>query len=203
MSLQKKSNTSSKQSLSVDVRGQLSEFYKVAKEKLLAVKKDVETSKKEYEAQKEKNRKKELEYQKLLEESKILDMRLKGMNEKVVIARRNESVLESQINLTKSEILNANSEIDFIKLETDNKVKRIQNESKQIDVVKENQMKSIQERIEREKGIKAELLKKIKEVEGRIKELNDIINGVTVEENKKNNILLNEAAEMNKFLSEL
>jgi len=203
MSLQKKSNTSSKQSLSVDVRGQLSEFYKVAKEKLLAVKKDVETSKKEYEAQKEKNRKKELEYQKLLEESKILDMRLKGMNEKVVIARRNESVLESQINLTKSEILNANSEIDFIKLETDNKVKRIQNESKQIDVVKENQMKSIQERIEREKGIKTELLKKIKEVEGRIKELNDIINGVTVEENKKNNILLNEAAEMNKFLSEL
>ena len=203
MSSQKKSNTSSKQSLSVDVRGQLSEFYKVAKEKLLAVKKDVETSKKEYEAQKEKNRKKELEYQKLLEESKILDMRLKGMNEKVVIARRNESVLESQINLTKSEILNANSEIDFIKLETDNKVKRIQNESKQIDVVKENQMKSIQERIEREKGINADLLKKIKEVEGRIKELNDIINGVTVEENKKNNILLNEAAEMNKFLSEL
>ena len=203
MSSQKKSNTSSKQSLSVDVRGQLSEFYKVAKEKLLAVKKDVETSKKEYEAQKEKNRKKELEYQKLLEESKILDMRLKGMNEKVVIARRNESYLESQINLTKSEILNANSEIDFIKLETDNKVKRIQNESKQIDVVKENQMKSIQERIEREKGINADLLKKIKEVEGRIKELNDIINGVTVEENKKNNILLNEAAEMNKFLSEL
>ena len=203
MSSQKKSNTSSKQSLSVDVRGQLSEFYKVAKEKLLAVKKDVETSKKEYEAQKEKNRKKELEYQKLLEESKILDMRLKGMNEKVVIARRNESILESQINLTKSEILNANSEIDFIKLETDNKVKRIQNESKQIDVVKENQMKSIQERIEREKGIKTELLNKIKEVEGRIKELNDIINGVTFEENKKNNILLNEAAEMNKFLSEL
>ena len=203
MSSHKKSNTSSKQSLSVDVRGQLNEFYKVAKEKLLAVKKDVETSKKEYEAQKEKNRKKELEYQKLLEESKILDMRLKGMNEKVVIARRNESVLESQINLTKSEILNANSEIDFIKLETDNKVKRIQNESKQIDVVKENQMKSIQERIEREKGINTELLKKIKEVEGRIKELNDIINGVTVEENKKNNILLNEAAEMNKFLSEL
>ena len=77
MSSQKKSNTSSKQSLSVDVRGQLNEFYKVAKEKLLAVKKDVETSKKEYEAQKEKNRKKELEYQELLEESKLLDMRLK------------------------------------------------------------------------------------------------------------------------------
>ena len=36
-------------SLGTDVQGQLNEFYKVAKEKLLAVKKDVETSKKEYE----------------------------------------------------------------------------------------------------------------------------------------------------------
>ena len=203
MSSQKKSQTSSKQSLRSDIQGQLSEFYKVAKEKLLAVKNDVATSKKEYEAQKEKNRKKELEYQRLLEESKLLDMRLKGMNEKVIIAHRNESNLESQINLTKSEILNANSEIDFIKLETDNKVKRIQNESKQIDVVKDNQMKSIQERIEREKGIKNELLQKIKEVEGRIKELNEAINGATLEERAKNNVLLNEAAEMNKFLAEL
>jgi len=46
MSSQKKFNTSSKQSLSVDVRGQLSEFYKVAKEKLLAIKKDIAISKK-------------------------------------------------------------------------------------------------------------------------------------------------------------
>ena len=203
MSSAKKSNTSSKQSLGTDVQGQLNEFYKVAKEKLLAVKKDVETSKKEYETQKEKNRKKELEYQKLLKESKELDMRLKGMNERVIIARRNESRLESQINLTKAEISNANSEIDFIKLETDNKVKRIQNESKQIDVVKENQLKSIQERIEREKGIKEELLKKIKEVEGRIKELDATINNASLEENRKNNVLLNEAAEMTKFLAEL
>ena len=62
MSSQKKSNTSSKQSLRTDVQGQLSEFYKVAKEKLLAVKNDLATAKKEYEAQKEINRKKELEY---------------------------------------------------------------------------------------------------------------------------------------------
>ena len=54
-----KNNTSSKQSVRPDVKGQLSEFYKVAKEKLLAVKNDVETSKKEYATQKEINRKKE------------------------------------------------------------------------------------------------------------------------------------------------
>ena len=203
MSSQKKSNTSSKQSLRTDVQGQLSEFYKVAKEKLLAVKNDLATAKKEYEAQKEINRKKELEYNDLLNETKELDIKIKGMNEKVLIAKRNASILESQINLTKSEINNANSEIDFLKLETDNKVKRVENESKQINVVKENQMKSIQERIDKEKEINKELLKKIKEVEGRIKELTYSIDNASVEENKKNNALLNEAAEMNKFLSEL
>ena len=203
MSSQKKSNTSSKQSLKTDVKGQLSEFYKVAKEKLLAVKNDVQTAKKEYEVQKEKNRKKELEYNDLLNESKELDIKIKGMNEKLIIAKRNASNLESQINLTKSEINNANSEIDFLKLETDNKVKRIQNESKKINVVKDNQMKTIQERIDKEKEINKELLQKIKEVEARIKELTYSIDNAEVQENKKNNALLNEAAEMNKFLSEL
>ena len=203
MSSQKKSSTSSKQSLKTDVKGQLSEFYKVAKEKLLAVKNDVQTAKKEYEAQKEKNRKKELEYNDLLNESKELDIKIKGMNEKLIIAKRNASNLESQINLTKSEINTANSEIDFLKLETDNKVKRVQNESKKINVVKDNQMKTIQERIDKEKEINKELLQKIKEVEARIKELTYSIDNAEVQENKKNNALLNEAAEMNKFLSEL
>ena len=201
---QKKSSTSSKQSLkSTDIKNQLSEFYKVAKEKLLAVKNDVQTAKKEYEAQKERNRKKELEYSDLLNESKELDIKIKGMNEKVIIAHRTASILESQINLTKSEINNANSEIDFLKLETDNKVKRIQNESKKINVVKDNQMKTIQERIDKEKQINQELLHKIKEVEERIKEITYSIENASLEENKKNNVLLNEAAEMNKFLSEL
>ena len=203
MSSQKKSNTSSKQSLKTDVKGQLSEFYKVAKEKLLAVKNDVQTAKKEYEAQKERNRKKELEYNDLLNESKELDIKIKGMNEKLIIAKRNASNLESQINLTKSEINTANSEIDFLKLETDNKVKRVQNESKKINVVKDNQMKTIQEKIDKEKEINKELLQKIKEVEARIKELTYSIDNAEVQENKKNNVLLNEAAEMNKFLSEL
>ena len=160
---QKKSSTSSKQSLkSTDIKNQLSEFYKVYKEKLLAVKNDVQTAKKEYEAQKERNRKKELEYSDLLNESKELDIKIKGMNEKVIIARRTASILESQINSTKSDIECANSEIDFLKLETQNKVKRIQNESKKIDVVKDNQMKTIQERIDKEKETNKELKQKIK-----------------------------------------
>ena len=203
MSSSKKSNTNSSKSLSVDVQGKLGEFYKVAKEKLLAVKNDLETSKKEYLAQKEINRKKELEYNSLLNESKDLDLKIKGLNEKIVNARRTQNYLRSQIDLTKSEILNANSEIDFLKLETDAKVKRISNENQKINNAKEYQLKSIKERLEKEKKINQDLKEKIKEAETRIKEISGKIENASVQENKKNIAILKELADMNKFLSEL
>ena len=203
MSSNKKSNTNSSKSLSVDVQGKLGEFYKVAKEKLLAVKNDLETSKKEYLAQKEINRKKELEYNSLLNQSKDLDLKIKGLNEKIVNARRTQNYLRSQIDLTKSEILNANSEIDFLKLETDAKVKRISNENQKINNAKEYQLTSIKERLEKEKKINQDLKEKIKEAETRIKEISGKIENASVQENKKNIAILKELADMNKFLSEL
>jgi len=66
MSSQKKFNTSSKQSLSVDVRGQLSEFYKVAKEKLLAIKKDIAISKKRIWSSKREERKERIRISKII-----------------------------------------------------------------------------------------------------------------------------------------
>ena len=203
MSSKKKSNTNSSKSVSVDVQGKLSEFYKVAKEKLLVIKGDLETSKKEYLAQKEINRKKELEYNALLNESKELDMKIKGLNEKIISAKRGENYLRSQIDLTKSEILNANTEIDYLKLETDGKVKRVNNENKRIKEAKNNQLKSKQERLEKEKSINIDLREKIKEAENRIKELTGKIEKTSVQENKKNIAILKELADMNKFLSEL
>ena len=194
MSSNKKSNTNSSKSFSVDVQGKLNEFYKVAKERLLAVKNDLEKSKKEYLGQKEINRKKELEYNSLLGQSKELDMKIKGMNEKIINTKRTQNYLRSQIDLTKSEILNANSEIDHLKIDTDVKVKRVNFENKKINEAKENQLKSIQERLEKEK---------IKEAEKRIKEICNKIDNASVQENKKNIAILKELADMNKFLSEL
>ena len=203
MSSKKKSNTNSSKSISVDVQGKLSEFYKVAKEKLLLVKNDLETSKKEYLAQKEINRKKELEYNALLTESKDLDIKIKGLNEKIISAKRVENFIRSQINLTKSEILNANSEIDFLKIETDVKVKRVNNENEKINEAKKNQLNSIKERLEKEKAINMDLKEKIKDAEKRIKQLTSKIENTSVQENKKNIAILKELADMNKFLSEL
>ena len=203
MSSKKKSNTNSSKSVSVDVQGKLSEFYKVAKEKLLLVKTDLETSKKEYLAQKEINRKKELEYNALLTESKDLDIKIKGLNEKIISAKRVENFIRSQINLTKSEILNANSEIDFLKVETDVKVKKVNNENEKINEAKKNQLNSIKERLEKEKAINMDLKEKIKDAEKRIKQLTSKIENTSVQENKKNIAILKELADMNKFLSEL
>lgn len=203
MSSKKPSNRSSKQSLNQDIQGQLNEFYKVAKQKLLAVKKDLEDSQNTYKQQKESNRKKELKYNELMQESKTLDLRIKGMNEKLIIAKRNETNLDSQINETKAAIKSASQEIDYLKLNTDQKVKRVETDSNMINTFKENEIKGIQERIEKENENKKELIEKIKEAQNRIKELMGSISSATEMENKKNNTLLNEAAEMNKFLSEL
>ena len=198
-----KSKTNSLKSVSVDVQRKLSEFNKVAKEKLIAVKNELETSKKQYLIQKEINRKKELKYNSLLKESKELDTKIKGINEKIISFKRTQNYLSSQIDLTKSEILNANSEIDFLKLETNLKVKRVNTENKKINEVKESQLKYIKERLEKEKEINKALNEKIKEVENRIKELMEKIDKTSVQENNKNNEVLKEIADMNKFLSEL
>ena len=198
-----KSKTNSSKSVSANVQRKLNEFNKVAKEKLIAVKNELETSKKQYLIQKEINRKKELKYNSLLKESKELDTKIKGINEKIISFKRTQNYLSSQIDLTKSEILNANSEIDFLKLETNLKVKRVNTENKKINEVKESQLKYIKERLEKEKEINKALNDKIKEVENRIKELMEKIDKTSVQENNKNNEVLKEIADMNKFLSEL
>ena len=203
MSSKKKSSNNTSKSLSDNVQEELKEFYKVAKEKLTLLKNDVEASKKEYLAQREINRKKELEYNNLLNESKDLDLKLKGMNEKIINVKRKENNLKSQIGLMKSEISSANSEIEYIKVETDKKVKRVNNENERINLNKEHQLEYIKDRTDKEKKLNQELKDKIKDAEKRIKELMGKIDENSLAQNKKNMAILDELAEMNKFLSEL
>ena len=103
----------------------------------------------------------------------------------------------------KSEISTANSEIDYIKVETDKKVKRINNENERINLNKEHQLEYIKERMKKKQKINEELKDKIKDAEKRIKELIEKVDINSSEQNKKNKVILDELAEMNKFLSEL
>ncbi len=69
--------------------------------------------------------------------------------------------------------------------------------------MKENQLNFIKERLDKEQNINNELKERIKDAEKRIKELTGKIDKTAIAENKKNYQLLDELAEMNKFLSEL
>ena len=64
-------------------------------------------------------------------------------------------------------------------------------------------MISIQERIKKEQAINEDLQSKIEEAENKIKEITVVINEINAIEGKKNDIILEDAAEMNKFLSEI
>ena len=141
--------------------------------------------------------------EKLERMKKELDIKIKGVNEKIISAKRTENFLRNQIELTKAEISNANSEIDHLKVETSTKVKRVKDENDKINSVKENQLNFIKERLDKEQNINNELKERIKDAEKRIKELTGKIDKTAIAENKKNNQLLDELAEMNKFLSEL
>ena len=198
-----KNTLNASKTIGSDVQNQLKEFYSVAKEKLLALKSEVENSEKNYETQKEINQKKDLEYKELINESKELDLRIKGLNEKLINAKKTKKSLETQIKEMKEEISSAESEIDHLKIETDNKVKNVQNEAGHINVVKQNQVISIQERIKKEQEINDDLKNKIEEAENKIKEISSAINEINAVEGKKNDIILGDAAEMNKFLSEI
>ena len=198
-----KNSLNASKNLNADVQNQLKEFYSVAKEKLLTLKKEVENSEKEYETQKEINQKKDLEYKELAKLSKELDLRIKGLNEKLINSKKMKKNLENQIKDMKSELSSAESEIDYMKIETDKKVQDVQNAAGHINVVKQNQVISIQERIKKEQAINEDLKSKIEEAENKIKEITVVINEINAIEGKKNDIILEDAAEMNKFLSEI
>lgn len=198
-----KNSLNASKNLNADVQNQLKEFYSVAKEKLLTLKKEVENSEKEYETQKEINQKKDLEYKELAKLSKELDLRIKGLNEKLINSKKMKKNLENQIKEMKSELSSAESEIDYMKIETDKKVQDVQNAAGHINVVKQNQVISIQERIKKEQAINEDLKSKIEEAENKIKEITVVINEINAIEGKKNDIILEDAAEMNKFLSEI
>ena len=198
-----KNSLNASKNLNADVQNQLKEFYSVAKEKLLTLKKEVENSEKEYETQKEINQKKDLEYKELSKLSKELDLRIKGLNEKLINSKKMKKNLENQIKEMQSELSSAESEIDYMKIETDKKVQDVQNAAGHINVVKQNQVISIQERIKKEQAINEDLKSKIEEAENKIKEITVVINEINAIEGKKNDIILEDAAEMNKFLSEI
>ena len=198
-SLPQKSKTLSKK----NVQNELREFYKVAKENLLNLKNELEIAEQQYNAQKEEVEHRTLEYKELLAEKQELDIILKGMNEKMLIADKINSNLIHQITTLHNEIGSGSNELDWLKTNTNSRVENYKNDVGNIENLKAKQLSSFDERIEKQNALNDEIRQKIFDIEERIKEKKMLLEDIHSVEGKKNDALIKDTAEMTKFLAEL
>jgi hypothetical protein len=184
------------------LKDNLSEFYQNSKEKLLSLKAEIDLCKKENEAQKEENNALGMKYTMLIQYNEELNLKLKGMKEKLIAANKNKNTLVLQIRYLRQEVESTGREIDTMKIDTNYKVRMIQNEIDHINNVKENNVKMIHKKIEGEQNYQLDLIRKIEEMKNEIEKYKDMMREVGSDD-VRNKELLKETAEMTKFLSEL
>lgn len=181
----------------------LQEFYKNSKEKLLKLKGEIEVIELENQRQKEENIKLNLKSLELQTNNEELNLRLKGMKEKVIAAHKHKSNLQIQIRDTKKDVESTSRKIDTMKIDSNYKVKMIQNDIDHINNVKENNVKSIKKKIENEEALQANLREKISEITAEIGKYKNLIVELNEQDSLRSKQLHKETAEMTKFLSEL
>jgi chromosome segregation ATPase len=185
------------------LKNNLQEFYSNSKEKLLQLKKDIEIITEDTEKQKEENNLLGIKYDMLQGYNNDLNLKLKGMKEKLIDVNKQKNSLAFQIRDIKREVESTSREIDTMKIENNFKLKLMQNDIDHIGTVKENNIKSVQKKIENEENYKKTLLEKITEIKAEIEKYKELIVEISSNDGKRNKTLLKETAEMTKFLSEL
>ena len=204
MSSQKSLSQKSKHSTSKkNVQNELREFYRVAKENPLNLKNEVEIAEQQYIAQKEEAERRSLEYKELLQEKQELDVILKGMTEKLLIADKVNSDFLRQITTLHNEIGAGSNELDWLKTNTNAKVENLKNDVGAIENLKKKQLDSFDERIAKQEEVNNKIRENIAKVEEEIKEKKIQLEEVHSIEGKKNNALIKDTADMTKFLAEL
>jgi chromosome segregation ATPase len=181
----------------------LQEFYNNSKEKLLLLKDEIEVITKDTEKQKEENNLLNLKYNMLQTYNSDLNLKLKGMKEKLIDIHKHKNHLAIQIRETKKDVEATTREIDTMKIDNNYKIKLMQNDIEHITNVKENNIKFIQKKIENEEVYKKELLDRISEIKSEIGKYKELIVDISDSDSKRNKELLKETAEMTKFLSQL
>jgi chromosome segregation ATPase len=182
---------------------QIREFYANTKEKLLKLKDEIQKSQSEYEAQKVIVEKKTLLYNETQEENKKLELLLQGWNERVIQANKIKITLQQNIQRRKNLIDKGTQDLDNLKIDVDHKVNNIKNNAEWINQVKKNFIQAIQEKINKEKELNKALKDRITETTSKIEEIKQDLLLNDVNEGKRKKALLDEAAEMTKFLAEI
>ena len=98
-------SASCKTKRTVDVQNKLRDYYKTTKEKLLKMKEEKEQSEYDLKKEIEKKQKVSLDYAETLSENKMLDMLIKGINEKIINAKKRRTFIESEINKIKNDLI--------------------------------------------------------------------------------------------------
>jgi len=182
---------------------QIREFYANTKEKLLKLKDEIQKSQSEYEAQKVIVEKKTLLYNETQEENKKLELLLQGWNERVIQANKIKLTLQQNIQRRKNLIDKGTQDLDNLKIDVELKVNNVKNNAEWINQVKKNFIQAIQEKINKEKELNKALKDRITETTNKIEEIKQDLFLNDANEGKRKKALLDEAAEMTKFLAEI
>jgi len=186
-----------------ETQQQIREFYANTKEKLLKLKDEIQKSQSEYEQQKVIVEKKVLLYNETQEENKKLELLLQGWNERVLQANKTKLILQQNIQKRKNLMDKNSQDLDNLKIDVDYKINNVKNNAEWINQVKKNFINAIQEKINKEKELNKELKKRIQETTDKIEEIKQDLFLNDANEGKYKKALLDEAAEMTKFLAEI
>ena len=196
-------SASCKEKKTIDVQNKLRDYYKTTKEKLLKMKEEKERSEYELKKEMEKKQKVSLDYAETLKENQMLDMLIKGMNEKIINAKKRRTEIENAINKIRNEIESSNTSIQYLYQQANYKVASVENEKEQITSFTKKEVDMIKEQIQKEKELNAQLKSDISDIEYKIEEHKNYIEEINSIEGKKTTALLKDTAEMTKFLSQL
>ena len=185
------------------LKDNLSEFFKNSKEKLSKLKVEIEDLETENVRQTHENKMLQIRNNELIQYNEELDLRLKGMKEKILIAQKNKLQIQNQIKDLRKDIDGISKDIDSMKINNQYKVKIIQNEIDHVNVIKENNINGIRAKIQIEQNNHDNMLSKMAEMKDQISKYKELIKGASSDDNVRNKQIVKETVEMTKFLTNL
>lgn len=185
------------------LKDNLSEFFKNSKEKLNRLKNEIEDLENENQRQTHENKMLQIRNNELIQYNEELNLRIKGMKEKMLIAQKNKAKLQGQTRDLRRDIDSISKDIDSMKINNQFKVKLIQNDIDHVNVIKENNIKALRNKIQVEQNYQDSLIKKMNEIKDEIASYKDLIKRTTSEDNSRNKQIVKETNEMTKFLTNL
>ena len=132
-----------------------------------------------------------------------LDLRLIGMKEKILSAQKIRANFQLELKDLKLESDIADNDIETLKINHNYKLKLLQNDNEHITNTKENQLKCIKMKIDFQNSLQIEMLTKTEHTKEQIKKYKTMLNDLDKHDSQRNQALLKEASEMNKFLSQV